>query len=507
MIQSIKEYLLPEEGKFKVDFFSGLTVALALIPEAIAFSLVAHLSPLVGLYSAFMMCLVTAVFGGRPGMISGATGSMAIVIVTLVSKHGVNYLFATVVLTGILQILVGIFKFGKYISVLPKSVMVGFVNGLAIIIFMAQLEQFKINVDGTTQWLAGTPLIIMGGLVILVMLITHYLPRFTKLLPSALVGIIVVTLIVYFGHVDTRDVNDMMAGYSGSAGFPAFTWLNIPFNMESLRIILPYALILTVIGLSESLMTLSLIDGITKTNGRVNKECLAQGAANITCGFFKGMGGCAMLGQSLVNISAGGKGRFSGIIAGISLLIFIIVLWPVIQIIPLAALVGIMFMVVIETVEWGTFRFIRKIPKHDAFVIIVVTVITVTTDLAVAVIVGVIIAALVFAWQTAKHINSERGINSLGEIEYTLHGPLFYGSAKQFKDLFDIENDPEDVVINFMHTRVADHSAIDAIQFVTEKYAKQGKCLHFRHLSPKCRTILGKVGNISTIDTFIPSHS
>ena len=498
MIQSIKEYLLPEEGKFKVDFFSGLTVALALIPEAIAFSLVAHLSPLVGLYSAFMMCLVTAVFGGRPGMISGATGSMAIVIVTLVSKHGVNYLFATVVLTGILQILVGIFKFGKYISVLPKSVMVGFVNGLAIIIFMAQLEQFKINVDGTTQWLAGTPLIIMGGLVILVMLITHYLPRFTKLLPSALVGIIVVTLIVYFGHVDTRDVNDMMAGYSGSAGFPAFTWLNIPFNMESLRIILPYALILTVIGLSESLMTLSLIDGITKTNGRVNKECLAQGAANITCGFFKGMGGCAMIGQSIINIKGGGRGRLSGITAAVMLLMFILFASSYIEQVPIAALVGVMFMVVVGTFAWSSFRIMNKIPKTDVFVLILVSSLTVIFDLAIAVVSGVIISALVFAWENAKKIRARKRYKEDGTKIYEIWGPLFFGSISAFNDKFDVKNDPESVEIDFVEARVSDHSAIEAIFALVEKYQVANKKIILKHLSEDCKVLLYKASPIFT---------
>ena len=496
MIKTIKTFLLPDDGRFNIDFFSGLTVALALIPEAIAFALVAHVDPLVGLYAAFFMCLITAIIGGRPGMISGATGSMAVVIVSLVSQHSIQYLFATVVLTGIIQIFVGTFKLGKLVRILPKSVMVGFVNGLAIVIFLAQLEQFKISTKGATYWLDGIPLVIMITLVLVAMMITHYLPKFTKLFPSALVAIITITLIVQFGHIDTRIVNDMVAGQQVSAGLPTFAWISVPFTLETLNIILPYAVILAIIGLSESLMTLSLIDEMTNTRGRGNKECIAQGIGNIVCGFFKGMGGCAMLGQSMINIKSGGRGRLSGIVAGIALLLFIIGLWPVIKIIPLAALVGVMFMVVIETFEWMTFKFIRKIPKHDALVIIVVTVVTVFTNLAIAVIAGVIIAALVFAWQTAKNIYAETHINDDGMKEYKLHGPLFFGSVTQFKLLFDVDQDPTEIIIDFMHSRVADHSAIDAIQGITEKYTARNKKLHLRHLSPECKLLLGKASNM-----------
>lgn len=496
MIQNIKRFLVPANGKWNIDFLSGLTVALALIPEAIAFSLVAHVDPLVGLYSAFFMCLITALIGGRPGMIAGATGSMAVVIVSLVMHHGLNYLFATIVLTGILQILIGIFRLGKFIRILPKSVMVGFVNGLAIVIFLAQLQQLKIQTGNTSHWLSGDALYLMLGLIIISMAITHFLPRFTKKLPGALVAIIFVSLLVHFCHLDTRVVNDMMGGKHVAAGLPTFGWLHVPFSLSTLKIILPYAVVLCIIGLSESLMTLSLIDEMTRTRGNANKECIAQGVANIFSGFFKGMGGCAMLGQSMININSGGRGRLSGIVAGIGLIIFIIVLWPIIKWIPLAALVGVMFMVVIETFEWMTFKFIRKIPRHDAFVIFVVTIVTIFTNLAISVITGVIIAALVFAWETAKNIYTEKKINADGSKEYQLHGPLFFGSATHFKTLFDIKNDPQEVIIDFMHSRVADHSAIEAIQFITERYATLNKNLHLRHLSPECKILLGRAGNM-----------
>lgn len=497
MIQNFKNFLLPSDGKWSIDFFSGLTVALALIPEAIAFSLVAHVNPLVGLYSAFFMCLITALLGGRPGMISGATGSMAVVIVSLVSQYGIQYLFATMILTGILQILVGAFRLGKLIRILPKSVMVGFVNGLAIVIFLAQLQQFKVHsLTGASHWLSGHALYLMIGLVLVAMAVTHYLPRFTKKLPAALIAILAVTAVVHLFHLNARVVDDMMGGHQVSAGLPTFAWLHIPFNFTTFKIIAPYAVILCIIGLSESLMTLSLIDEMTQTHGRANKECVAQGISNIVCGFFKGMGGCAMLGQSMININSGGRGRLSGIIAGIALILFVVVLWPMIKLIPLAALVGVMFMVVIETFEWTTFTFIRKIPKHDAFVIVVVTVITVFTDLAIAVVTGVIIAALVFAWQTAKNIYADKKINKDGTKEYTLHGPLFFGSVTQFKALFNIEDDPNEIIIDFAHSRVADHSAIDAIQVITERYIALGKKLHLRHLSPECRLLLGRAGDM-----------
>ena len=496
MLQKIKNFLLPFGGKWNIDLLSGLTVALALIPESIAFSLVAHLDPLVGLYSAFFLCLITALIGGRPGMISGATGAMAVVIVSLVIQYGVEYLFATIVLTGILQILIGAFHLGKLVRILPKSVMVGFVNGLAIVIFLSQLQQFKIFTDGKLQWLEGYSLYLMIGLVLIAMAITQFLPKFTKKLPSALVAILVVSAIVHFFHLDTRVVNDMMGGSQVSAGLPTFAWLKVPFDFSTIKIIVPYAITLCIIGLSESLMTLSLVDEITHTRGRANKECIAQGTANVVSGFFQGMGGCAMLGQSMININSGGRGRLSGIVAGSTLFLFIISLWSIIKLIPLAALVGVMMMVVIKTFEWATFKFIRKIPKHDAFVIVIVTGVTVFTNLAIAVVTGVIIAALVFAWETAKNIRADKKINDDGAKEYILHGPLFFGSISQFKALFDMENDPKEVIINFLHSRVTDHSAIHAIQFITERYMELGKNLHLRHLSPECKILLGNAGDM-----------
>lgn len=483
-MERIKQYLIPAGGRFHVDCLSGLTVALALIPEAIAFALVANVNPLVGLYAAFFMCLITAVFGGRPGMISGATGSMAVVMVALVNQHGVNMLFATVILTGIIQIVIGLLKLGKLIRMLPKSVMVGFVNGLAIVIFMAQLHQFQVtNAAGTAHWLQGNALYTMLGLVILAMLITHYLPKFTKAVPAALTAIIVVSFIVLLGGVHTRIVSDMMAGSHMAAGLPHFAIPNISLSLHSLFIIAPYALILAIIGLSESLMTLSLIDERTKTHGRGNKECIAQGAANIVSGFFKSMGGCAMIGQSMINITSGGRGRLSGIVAGVFLLLFIVFLWPFIKMIPVAALVGVMFMVVFETFEWATFTFIRKIPLHDALIIVTVTAVTVATDLAIAVVIGIIMASLVFAWQTAKNIYAEELTTPSGSKEYIIHGPLFFGSITPFKKLFSPSTDPQDIIIDFKYSRVADHSAIDAIRIIAEEYTQAGKSLHLRHLS------------------------
>lgn len=496
-MQHIKHYLLPNDGKFHIDFFSGLTVALALIPEAIAFALVAHVNPLVGLYAAFFMCFITAIIGGRPGMISGATGSMAVVIVSLVNQYGINYLFATIILTGIIQIIIGSLHLGKLIRMLPKPVMVGFVNGLAIVIFLAQLNQFKVvDPSGVSHWLQGGALYVMAGLVILAMAITHYLPKFTKAVPAALIAIIVVSLIALVGGVHTRIVSDMMGGAHISAGFPAFSIPSIQLNLHTLLIIGPYAIILAIIGLSESLMTLSLIDERTQTHGRGNKECVAQGIGNITCGFFGSMGGCAMIGQSMINITSGGRGRLSGIVAGAFLLLFIVLLWPLIKHIPLAALVGVMFMVVIETFEWATFEFIRKIPFHDALIIIIVTAVTVATNLATAVVVGVIMASLEFAWETAKNIYAEEKDLGNGTKEYIIHGPLFFGSTSNFKTLFSTITDPKDIIIDFKYSRVADHSAIDAIKFIVNEYAIRRKTLHLRHLSPECKLLLGKAGNM-----------
>ncbi len=481
----------------KNDLLSGLTVALALVPEAVAFAFVAGVAPLVGLYAAFMVGLITAVMGGRPGMISGATGALAVVMVALVAEHGVQYLFATVVLMGILQVGAGVLRLGKFIRIVPHPVMLGFVNGLAIVIFLAQLSQFKfIDAAGQQQWLQGNVLYIMLGLIGLTMAIIHFLPKLTKAIPASLVAILTVTLAVIFGGLDTKTVGDVA---SIAGGLPSFSIPSVPFNLETLFIILPYAVILAAIGLIESLLTMSLIDEITGTRGQGNKECVGQGTANIVTGFFGGMGGCAMIGQSMININSGGRGRFSGISAALFLLAFILFASSLIEQIPVAALIGVMFMVVLGTFEWSSFRIMRKIPKADAFVLILVSGVTVATDLAIAVIVGVIVSALVFAWQHAKHIRVVTSMEGETKI-YRLHGPIFFGSVNNFLELFDPSNDPDDIVIEFQYSRVSDHSGLEAIDTLAERYTKVGKKLHLRHLSAECQVLLQKAGSMVEIN-------
>ncbi len=481
----------------KDDILSGLTVALALVPEAVAFAFVAGVNPLVGLYAAFMVGLITSIFGGRPGMISGATGAMAVVMVDLVADHGVQYLFAAVVLTGLIQMSAGILKLGKFIRLVPQPVMLGFVNGLAIVIFLSQLEQFKFIDDaGTKQWLEANSLMVMLGLIVVTMAIIHFLPKLTRAIPSALVAIVVVTLAVVFMGLETRTVGDV-ADIAG--GLPEFSIPAVPFSMETLWIILPYSLILAGVGLIESLLTLTLIDELTQTRGRGNKECIAQGMSNTVNGFFGGMGGCAMIGQSMININSGGRGRLSGITAAVGLLLFILFGSDIIAQIPLAALVGVMMMVVLGTFEWSSFRIMNKVPKADAFVLVLVSAVTVFTDLAMAVIVGVIVSALVFAWQHAQHIRAdikeENGVKT-----YELHGPLFFGSTSFFLELFDPQNDPDHVVIEFKHSRVADHSAIEVIDTLAERYTALGKKLSLKHLSADCRQLLTKAGDLVEVD-------
>lgn len=498
-ISALRAFFVPPQGSAIKDTLSGLTVALALIPEAIAFALVAHLSPFIGLYAAFFMCLITAVLGGRPGMISGATGSMAVVMASLVINHhhdGLGLLFATIIMTGCFQVLIGVCKLGKLIRMMPKPVMVGFVNGLAIVIFLAQLHQFKIvNAAHETHWLTGSPLYWMIALVIVAMIITHYLPKITKAVPGPLTAIIVVTIIAgllsHVYHVPIRAVENMMQGAT-SLSFPQLAWPKVVLSWHTISVIIPYAAVLAIIGLSESLMTLSLIDERTDTRGHGNRECIAQGVANVISGSFGTMGGCAMIGQSMINISSGGRGRLSGIIAGIFLLIFVLIAWPIIKIIPLAALVGVMFMVVYETFEWATFHFIREIPFKDALVILIVTGVTVATNLAIAVLVGIIIASLVFAWETAKQIYAKTRKTEQGGKEYILHGPLFFASVSHFKAIFEFEADPKAIIIDFKYSRVADHSAIEAIKLICKRYTSLGKQVHLRHLSPECRALLGK---------------
>ncbi|WP_105902383.1 SulP family inorganic anion transporter [Vibrio gangliei] len=491
----------------KNDVLSGLTVALALVPEAVAFAFVAGVDPMIGLYAAFIMGLMTSIFGGRPGMISGATGATAVVMVSLVAVHGVQYLFAAVLLVGVLQITAGLLKLGKFIRIVPHPVMIGFVNGLAIVIFMAQLGQFKApDINGIMDWLPQGQMMIMLGLVALTMAIIHFLPKLTTAVPSSLVAIVGVTALCQVLDLDTRTVVDYLRTMSGDmnstlAGeLPTFALPNVPFNLETLKIVFPYALIIAAIGLIESLLTLTVVDEMTNTRGKGNRECIGQGLGNLTCSVFGAMGGCAMIGQSMININSGGRGRLSGITAAIALLCFILFTATWIEMIPLAALVGVMFMVVIGTFEWATFKLARRVPKQDFFVIILVTVVTVLTDLAVAVGVGVVASALMFAWQHAKHINAITSINEEGSKVYQINGPIFFGSATNFTELFNAFDDPQDVIIDFAQSRVVDHSAIEAIETVADRYSKLGKTLHLRHLSQDCRTLLHKAGSLVEIN-------
>ena len=494
----------------KNDILSGLTVALALVPEAVAFAFVAGVEPLVGLYAAFMVGLITACIGGRPGMISGATGALAVVMVALVADHGVEYLFATVVLMGILQIGAGVMKLGKFIRMVPHPVMLGFVNGLAIVIFLAQLGQFGIAgepgwLHGTfmegsildVAWLESAQLNMLLGLVCLTMAIIYFLPRITKALPSSLVAIVVVSLLVLGLDLDTRVVGDIA---SIKGGLPSFHIPSVPFSWETFFIILPYAVILAAIGLIESLLTLRLVDEITESRGRGNRECVGQGVANTVTGFFGGMGGCAMIGQSMINVNSWGRGRLSGISAALFLLLFILVASSLIEQIPLAALIGVMFIVVIGTFEWSSFRVLRKVPRTDAMVLVLVSGVTVATDLAVAVVVGVIVSALVFAWEHAKYIRIEAREDHKGSTVYAVTGPLFFGSVTSFLEHFDPAQDNDDVVIDFARSRVADHSGLEAIDTLAERYLNAGKTLHLVHLSADCRRVLRKAGSLVEVN-------
>ena len=483
---------------FQNEILSGLTVALALVPEAVAFAFVAGVDPLVGLYAAFMMGLLAAIFGGRPGMISGATGAMAVVVVALVAEHGVEYLFAAVVLTGLLQISAGVLKLGKFIRIVPYPVMLGFVNGLAIVIFLAQLQHFQINFPGANaQWMSGSALWVFLALIALTIFIIQYLPKLTSKFPASLAAIIVVSGLVIGLNLDTKTVGDLA---SIEGGLPSFHIPMVPLTFETLMIILPYSIILAAVGLIESLLTLSLIDDVTNTRGRGNRECVGQGIANTVTGMFGGMGGCAMIGQSMINVNSGGHQRLSGVAAALFLLGFILFASSLIEAIPMAALVGVMFMVVFATFEWSSLRIMGKIPKTDAFVLILVSGVTVMTDLAVAVVVGVIVSALAFAWEHAKHINVHGYDDATGARVYELNGPLFFGSVKSFLELFNPDQDPQEVIIEFQNSRVADHSAIEAIDNLAEKYIKAGKVLHLRHLSPECRQLLRKAGDLVEVN-------
>jgi len=453
------DFIRQRAGNAKNDILSGLTVALALVPEAVAFAFVAGVDPLVGLYAAFMIGLITAIFGGRPGMISGATGALAVVMVSLVATGnamgepaenlGLYYLFATVILMGIIQIIVGLLKLGKFVRLIPHPVMMGFVNGLAIVIFLSQLGMFKEVNNGVSTWLQGAALYTMLGLVLLTMAIMHFLPMINKKLPEAM-------------------------------------------NWETLTFIGPYALILAAIGLIESLMTLNLVDELTETRGSSNRECVAQGGANIVTGLFGGMGGCAMIGQSIINIKGGGRTRLSGIVAALTLLCFILFASGLIEQVPIAALVGVMFMVVIGTFAWSSFRILNKIPKSDALVLVSVSVLTVVFDLAIAVIIGIIMSALVFAWENAKRIRARKRFLDDGTKVYEIWGPLFFGSITTFKNKFDVNGDPDRVIIDFLESRVSDHSALEALFQLVEKYEAAGKKIEIHHLSAECQVLMKK---------------
>lgn len=498
-----------KQGSIKDDILSGLTVSLALVPEAVAFAFVAGVSPIVGLYGAFMMGLVTSIFGGRPGMISGATGAMAVVMVSLIQQGnalgqtgasaGLQYLFAALILAGIIQFLFGVLKLGKFIRLVPHSVMMGFVNGLAIVIFLSQLNMFKTG----GEWLSGTSLYLMLGLVATTMIIMLVLPKISKAIPAALVGILVVTGIAIFGNIETETVKSFIVSGGGAgikAGLPNFNVPIIPFNLETLKLIFPFSLILAAVGLIESLMTLSLVDELTDTRGSGNRECIAQGAGNIVNGFLGGMGGCAMIGQSIINIKSGGRGRLSGIVAALSLLAFILFASTYIEMIPIAALVGVMFMVVIGTFAWSTFNIIDKIPVSDLIVIVLVTALTVIFDLAIAVFAGVIVSTLVFAWENAIRIRARKRIDEHGIKHYEIYGPLFFGSIALFNSKFDVQNDPKEVIVDFKESRIMDQSAIEALNKLTERYLQEGKTIHLRHLSKDCTKLIQKAEKICDVN-------
>ncbi|MDC1451159.1 SulP family inorganic anion transporter [Vicingaceae bacterium] len=495
MKKYINLFNFSQKVNYKNEVLSGLTVALALVPEAVAFAIIAGVSPLTGLYAAFMMGLVTSILGGRPGMISGATGAIAVVLVSLVKDHGVDYIFATVILAGILQITAGLLKLGKLMRLVPMSAIYGFVNGLAVVIFMSQLVSFQ---DGDKNWLQGEPFYIMLGLVLLTMGIIWGLPKISKVIPASLVSILAIFGIVLAFGIDTKTVGDI-ASIEGS--FPPFAIPNVPFDWKTLQIIFPYAAIVAGVGLIESLLTLNIVDEITETRGRGNKEAVAQGIANILSGFFSGMGGCAMIGQSLINISSGARARLSGIVASIMLLIFIMYGSSLIEQVPIAALTGLMIMVSIGTFEWASLKTFNKMPKSDIFVMLVVTLVTaIIHDLAMAVIIGVIISALVFAWDNAKRIRARKYTDDSGVKHYEIYGPLFFGSTTAFAEKFDVQNDPNEVIVDFKESRIVDMSAIEAVNKLTERYLKLGKVVHLKHLSADCITLLENANQLIDVN-------
>ena len=477
-----------QKVNYRTKILAGLTVAMTMIPESLSFAILAGFPPLVGLYGAFIMGLITAIFGGRPGLISGGAGATVIVLIALMKSHGLEYVFGAVALAGVIQILVGLLKLGKFIRLVPQPVMFGFVNGLAIVIFLSQLQQFKMTNSASAEWLTGTPLLIMAGLVTLTIGIVILLPKITRKIPASLAAIMIVFAIVTVFGIDTKKVEDI-ASVSGS--LPPFHIPNIPLDLDTLQIIFPYALIMAAVGLTEGLLTLNLVDEITGSKGNSNRECVAQGSANILNGFFYGMGGCPMIAQTLVNLSAGARARLSGIVAALTILVIILVGAPVIGKLPMAALTGVMIMVAIGTFEWTSLKIFKRMPKSDIFVMVVVTLITVFLhNLALAVLVGVIISALVFAWDNAKRIRARKHVDENGVKHYEIYGPLFFGSVTAFAEMFDVKNDPHEIIIDFAESRVADMSAIEALNSITNRYHKAGKTVRLQHLSPDCRSLL-----------------
>ncbi len=487
-----------QKVNYKTEILAGLTVAMTMIPESLSFAILAGFPPLTGLYAAFIAGLITAIFGGRPGLISGGAGATVIVLIALMKSHGLDYVFAAVALAGVLQILVGVFKLGKFIRLVPHPVMFGFVNGLAIIIFMSQLEQFKIIVNGQSSWISGDDLYIMLGLVALTVGIVMFVPKLTKAVPASLIAIIVVFMLVYFFGIETKTVKDIA---SISGGFPPFHIPNVPVTWETLKVIFPYSLIMAAVGLTEGLLTLNLVDEITGTKGKGNRECIAQGGSNILNGFFFGMGGCPMIAQTLVNLSAGSRTRLAGIVAALTILLIVLFGAPLIEQLPMAALVGVMVMVAIGTFEWASLKIANKMPNHDVFVVVVVALITILLhNLALAVLIGVIISALVFAWESAKRIRARKYIDEKGVKHYEIYGPLFFASTAAFAEKFDVLNDPNEVIIDFKESKIADMSAIEAVNKITERYAKVNKKIHLRHLSADCRQLLKNADEIIEVN-------
>ena len=479
---SIAEYLkFNQKINYKNEILAGLTVAMTMIPESLSFAILAGLSPLIGLYGAFIMGIVTAIFGGRPAMVSGGAGATVITLIALNATYGEQYIFAAVALAGVFQIVVGVFKLGRFVRLIPQSVMYGFLNGLAIVIFMSQIEQFKSTTNGITSWLSGTPFYTMAGLTLITVLVVYFFPKLTKIIPASLVAILVTFLLVIGFNIDTKTVGDI-ASIKGE--LPSFHIPSVPFTLETLKIILPYSIIMGSVGLIETLLTLTLVDEVTETKGTSNKECLAQGAANITNGFFGGMGGCAMIAQTFVNLDAGSRSRLGPAIGAITILIIILIGAPVIEKIPMAALVGVMMMVAISTFKWGFFKLITKMPKSDVFVSILVAIITIVLhNLALAVFVGVIVSALVFAWDNAKRIRARKTVDENGRKIYEIYGPLFFGSTSTFLEKFEINSDPKEIIIDLKESRIVDMSAIEALNIITSKYAQQDKIVILRHLS------------------------